>query len=40
MKVEPQQFRSFLLDAGLVTDKQFSKARKRAEKTNSVSGKN
>lgn len=33
MKVEPQQFRSFLLDAGLVTDKQFSKARKRVEKT-------
>ncbi|MCH8741383.1 Flp pilus assembly complex ATPase component TadA [Patescibacteria group bacterium] len=33
MKVEPQQFRSFLLDAGLVTDKQFNKARKRAEKT-------
>jgi len=33
MKVEPQQFRSFLLDAGLVTDKQFSSAGKRAEKT-------
>jgi len=33
MRVEPQQLRVFLLDAGLVTKAQFEKAFKKAEKT-------
>ncbi len=33
MRVEPHQFKAFLLDARLVTEKQFDKAQKRAEKT-------
>ena len=33
MKVEPQQLRAFLLDAGLVTKAQFEAAQKKAEKT-------
>lgn len=34
MKVEPQQLKAFLLDAGLVTEKQFEEAQKKAEKKN------
>jgi len=33
MRVEPQQLKAFLLDAGLVTKDQFEKALKKAEKT-------
>jgi len=33
MRVEPQQLRAFLLDAGLVTEEQFDEAQKKAEKT-------
>ncbi len=33
MRVEPQQLRAFLLDAGLVTEEQFDGAQKKAEKT-------
>ena len=33
MRVEPQQLRAFLLDAGLVTKKQFDEAQKKAEET-------
>jgi len=33
MKVEPQQLKAFLLDAGLVTEKQFDAALEKAEKT-------
>jgi len=33
MKVEPQQLKAFLLDAGLVTQIQFDEAQKKAEKT-------
>jgi len=33
MKVETQQLKAFLLDAGLVTQEQFEKAQKKAEKT-------
>ncbi len=33
MRVEPQQLKAFLLDAGLVTGKQFDSALKKAEKT-------
>jgi len=33
MKVEPQQLKAFLLDAGLVTQVQFDEAQKKAEKT-------
>ena len=33
MKVEPQQLKAFLLDANLVTEKQFKKAQRIAEKT-------
>jgi len=33
MRVEPQQLKSFLLDAGLVNEKQFDKALKKADKT-------
>lgn len=34
MRVEPQQLKSFLIDAGLITEEQFEKALKKAEKTN------
>jgi len=34
MKVEPQQLKAFLLDAGLLTKDQFGDALKRAQKTN------
>ena len=33
MKVEPQQLKAFLLDAGLVSEDQFEKALKKAEKS-------
>ena len=33
MRVEPQQLRAFLLDAGLVTEGQFEQANKKARKT-------
>jgi len=33
MRVEPQQLKAFLLDAGLITDKQFDDCFKKAEKT-------
>lgn len=33
MRVEPGQLKAFLLDAGLVTEEQFEKARKKAEQT-------
>jgi type IV pilus assembly protein PilB len=33
MRVEPQQLKAFLLDAGLVTAEQFEQARKKAQKT-------
>jgi type IV pilus assembly protein PilB len=33
MRVEPQQLKAFLLDAGLVTEKQFDRALKKAQKT-------
>jgi len=33
MRVEPQQLKAFLLDAGLVTEAQFEAAQKKAEKT-------
>jgi len=33
MRVEPQQLKAFLLDAGLVTEEQFDSALKKAEKT-------
>lgn len=38
MRVEPQQLKAFLLDAGLVTKAQFEKALKRARKTNQKVG--
>lgn len=38
MRVEPQQLKAFLLDAGLVTEKQFREAEKKAEKTNQKVG--
>jgi type IV pilus assembly protein PilB len=34
MKVEPQQLKAFLLDAGLITEDEFKKAFKKAQKTN------
>jgi len=34
MRVEPQQLKAFLLDAGLVTAEQFEKASEKASKTN------
>jgi len=33
MRVEPQQLKAFLLDADLVTEEEFERARKKAEKT-------
>lgn len=33
MRVEPQQLKAFLLDAGLITEKQFDDVQKKAEKT-------
>lgn len=33
MKVEAQQLKAFLLDAGLITEKQFDEAEKKAQKT-------
>jgi type IV pilus assembly protein PilB len=38
MRVEPQQLKAFLLDAGLVTKKQFEEAQKKAKKTNQKVG--
>ena len=38
MKVEPQQLKVFLLDAGLVDESQFEKALKKAEKTSQKVG--
>ena len=38
MRVESQQLKAFLLDAGLVTKDQFEKAQKKAEKTNQKIG--
>jgi type IV pilus assembly protein PilB len=38
MRVEPQQLKAFLLDAGLVGEKQFNEALKKAEKTNQKAG--
>lgn len=38
MRVEDQQLKAFLLDAGLVTEAQFDKAQKRARKTNQKVG--
>ena len=38
MKVEPQQLKAFLSDAGLITEAQFDQARERAEKTNQKVG--
>ena len=34
MRVEPQQLKAFLLDAGLVTEKQFAEALSQAQKKN------
>lgn len=34
MRVEPQQLKAFLLDSGLITEEQFEKALKKADKTN------
>ena len=33
MRVEPQQLKAFLLDAGLVSENQFDKAVKQSKKT-------
>ena len=33
MRVEPQQLKSFLLDAGLITAEQFDQALEKTEKT-------
>jgi type IV pilus assembly protein PilB len=33
MRVEPQQLKAFLLDAGLIKEEEFSEAQKKAEKT-------
>ncbi len=38
MRVEPQQLKAFLLDAGLITEKQFDDCLKKAEKTNQKVG--
>ncbi|MDO8424318.1 MAG: ATPase, T2SS/T4P/T4SS family [bacterium] len=38
MKVEPQQLKAFLLDAGLVKEPQFDDCQKKAEKTNQKVG--
>ena len=38
MKIEPQQFKTFLLDAGLVTKDQFEKTLKKAADTNQKVG--
>jgi len=38
MRVEPQQLKAFLLDAGLITEKQFEEARKKAELKNQKIG--
>ncbi|PIV64911.1 MAG: hypothetical protein COS09_02375, partial [Candidatus Nealsonbacteria bacterium CG01_land_8_20_14_3_00_12] len=38
MRVEPQQLKAFLLDAGLVTEEQFDAALKKAKKTNQKVG--
>lgn len=38
MRVEPQQLKAFLLDAGLVNEVQFKEACKKAEKTNQKIG--
>ena len=38
MKVESGQLKAFLLDAGLVAEKQFNAAFKKAEKTNQKVG--
>ena len=33
MRIEPQQLKAFLLDAGLVSEDQFNAVLKKAEKT-------
>ncbi len=38
MKVEPGQLKAFLLDAGLITEKQFNGVRKKADETNQKVG--
>lgn len=38
MRIEPQQLKAFLLDAGLVKEKQFEQALKKAKKTNQKVG--
>lgn len=38
MRVDPQQLKSFLFDSGLVTEEQFEKSLKKAEKTNQKIG--
>ncbi len=38
MRVEPQQLKAFMLDAGMVSEKQFEKAIKKAEKTSQKVG--
>jgi type IV pilus assembly protein PilB len=38
MRVEPQQLKAFLLDAGLITEKQFDEVQKKAEKTSQKVG--
>jgi type IV pilus assembly protein PilB len=38
MRVEPQQLKAFLLDAGLITEKQFEEARKKAALKNQKIG--
>jgi type IV pilus assembly protein PilB len=38
MRIEPQQLKAFLLDAKLVNEDQFEKAKKAAEKNNQKIG--
>ena len=38
MRIEPQQLKAFLLDAGLVSEDQFEEAKKKAEKTSQKVG--
>jgi len=38
MRVEPQQLKAFLSDAGLITEAQFDEAQRKAEKTNQKVG--
>ena len=39
MKVEPQRLKKFILDAGLIDEKEFTKALEKSEKTNQEIGK-